>query len=130
MFPFRFSNGKVRQTQTYDEVVRGQIIDSVMTNHGERVFRPNHGCDIQSALFDPRDELTRHDSQGIILRRLQGQVPRAEVLEVTIDVSSPDSTVYINIKYRSSKYGAVAALSVPVSGSEFVNREQQIVGGT
>ena len=28
-----------------------------MTNQGERVFRPRYGCDIQAALFDPRDEL-------------------------------------------------------------------------
>src|SRR6478752_4698069 len=112
-FPFRFENGRVRQAVTYDRIVRAQVIDAVMTNRGERIFRPMHGCDIQSALFDPRDELTRHDAQGIIARRLQELAPRAEVLKVEIDTTPPNSLVYINIQYRASKYGPVAALSVP-----------------
>ena len=64
-FPFRFVSGNIAATTTYDEIVRGQIIDALMTNQGERVFRPRYGCDIQAALFDPRDELVRRDAAGI-----------------------------------------------------------------
>ena len=63
-FPFRFVSGNIAATNTYDEIVRGQVIDALMTNQGERVMRPRYGCDIQAALFDPRDELVRKDAAG------------------------------------------------------------------
>ena len=53
-FPFHLdSSGHIAATATYEEVVRCQVIDALMTNQGERVFRPRYGCDIQAALFDP-----------------------------------------------------------------------------
>jgi len=55
-FPFTIGpNGIVVETTSYEMVVRAQVIDALMTNQGERVFRPRYGCDIQSSLFDPSD---------------------------------------------------------------------------
>ena len=84
--PFRFTAPKVWPLPPpYDEVVRGQVIDALMTNQGERVFRPRYGCDIQSALFDPRDELVRRDAAAIIRKRLEDFVPRCIVRNITVE---------------------------------------------
>ena len=64
--------------------MRGQVIDALMTNLGERVFRPRYGCDIQAALFDPTDELVRRDAAGQIKNRLEQLVTRAIVRSVTV----------------------------------------------
>ena len=122
-FPFSVAlNRSVHSTTSYEEVVRAQVIDALMTNQGERVFRADYGCDIQSALFDPSDELVRNDAANLIKERLQRLVPRAVVGNVTVE--SPDNepgVIYVNVVYRASVYQSNQLLRVPVS-SEFIQR--------
>lgn len=121
-FPFSISNRSVQSTSNYEEIVRGQVIDALMTNQGDRVFRADYGCDVQSALFDPSDELVRADAGNYIKERLQRYVPRCVVSSVNID--SPDNepgVIYISVTYRTSVYLNDQVLKVPVS-SEFIQR--------
>lgn len=123
VFPFSVSsNHSIGETSVYAEIVRGQVIDALMTNQGERAFRSDYGCDIQAALFDPSDELVRADAANFILQRLQRYVARAVV--VSVQVTDPDTdpgVVFIDIVYRPSVYQGNQTLRVPVS-SEFINR--------
>ncbi len=123
VFPFAISdNRSIGTTHTYEEIVRGQVIDALMTNQGERLYRAEYGCDIQAALFDPSDELVRADAGNYILQRLQRYTPRAVVISVTI--KSPDNeqgVVYVDIVYRPSVFQGNQTLSVPIS-SEYINR--------
>lgn len=122
-FPFSVSNGRNLQvTSSYDDIVRGQVIDALMTNQGDRVFRAEYGCDVQSALFDPSDALVRADAASYIKERLQRYVPRCVVNSVTVE--SPDTepgVIYISVVYRTSVYQNDQVLKVPVS-SEFIQR--------
>ena len=71
-FPFRVApGGAIATTTVYAEIVRAQVIDGLMTNLAERIMRPNYGCDVQAALFDPSDELVRRDAAGMLKNRLQ-----------------------------------------------------------
>lgn len=120
-FPFHLNaSGQPATTQSYEEVVRAQVIDALMTNRGERVFRPRYGCDIQAAVFDPQDELARRDAGGQIKARLEQLVPRCIVRNVTVNVATP-GMVTIDILYRPSVYSTDTTLTVPVS-SEFIGR--------
>lgn len=121
-FPFRFVSGNIAATQTYDEIVRGHIIDALMTNQGERVMRPRYGCDIQAALFDPRDELARKDAAGTIRDRLATFAPRVFVQSIRIELPAGTSRVDVVIVYRASQFGSDIPLRVPISASEFANR--------
>lgn len=121
-FPFRFVSGNIAATNTYDEIVRAHIIDALMTNQGERVMRPRYGCDIQAALFDPRDELARRDAAGTIKTRLEMFAPRVHVQSINISLPAGSTRVDINIVYRASRFGSDIALRVPISASEFANR--------
>jgi hypothetical protein len=127
-FPFSVSNGQtVQSTSSYEEIVRGQVVDALMTNQGDRVSRANYGCDIQSALFDPSDELVRADAGAYIKDKLQRFVPRCVVNSVRIE--SPDNeagVIYISVAYQTSVYQNEQTLRVPVS-SEFIQRS---IGGT
>jgi phage baseplate assembly protein W len=134
-FPFQFGGGAKQSaplvTTDYDQIVRGQIIDALMTNLGERKMRPRHGCDIQSALFDPSQELERSDAAGLIKARLGVLVPRALVRSVQIDAPGYGSRnfagvpgeVYITVQYRSTPYSQDSTVAVPVA-SEFLNRQR------
>jgi len=117
--PFRLTGRTVTDTSNYYEIVRGQVIDALMTNQGERVFKPRYGCDIQAALFDPTDDLNRHDAASLIRTRLESFVPRCVVRDITIDTPDASSTVYINIVYRVSSLADEVTLTVPIAPSEF-----------
>ena len=121
-FPFKLSaSGKIEEAKGYADIVRGQVIDALMTNQGERVMRPRYGCDIQAALFDPTDELVLKDAASQIKARLEGLVMRALVRNVKI-VNGDPGVVIINVSYRPSLYATDVNLSVPVS-SEFLRRQ-------
>ena len=123
-FPFHLnSNGMPATTASYEEVVRAQVIDALMTNQGERVFRPRYGCDIQAALFDPSDELVRRDAASQIKNRLEQLVPRSIVRDCKVEIPNegPRGVVNVTILYRPSVYSSDTSLTVPVA-SEFLNR--------
>lgn len=113
-FPFKFSGPNFATTNVYHELVRGQIIDCVMTNDYERVMRPSYGANIRDLLFDPTDALVRFDAASAIQARLEAQVPRANIdsVELTVDASSPN-IVNVNVHY-STKY-LTENLVIPVS---------------
>jgi phage baseplate assembly protein W len=117
--PFRLSGRTIASTDNYYDIVRGQVIDGLMTNQGERVFKPRYGCDIQAALFDPRDELVRRDAASLLQQRLSGMVPRAVVRAIEVEAPGANTEVYINIRYRASALADEVTLSVPVAPSEF-----------
>ena len=125
-FPFTLDqSGHIKETSTYEEVVRCQVIDALMTNQGERVFRGRYGCDIQSALFDPSDELIRRDAASVIKGKLESLVNRCIVRSCTIELGSPGQ-VDITIVYRPSLFATDVSVTVPTS-SEFLAR-QSILG--
>ena len=126
-FPFELtSSGSLKETATYEEVVRGQVVDALMTNQGERVFRGRYGCDIQSALFDPSDELIRRDAAASIKTKLERLVNRCIVRSCTVELGDP-GMVNITIVYRPSLFASDTSVTVPTS-SEFLSR-QAILGG-
>lgn len=126
-FPFFLDQrGALAETKTYEEVVRAQVIDALMTNQGERIFRARYGCDIQAALFDPTDELVRRDAAAQIKTRLERLVNRAIVRSCTLEPGEP-GVINITVFYRPSLYATDTSVTVPTS-SEFLAR-QKILGG-
>ena len=123
-YPFQLSGTKkIQECLSYEDVVRCQVIDALMTNQGERVMRPRYGCDVQASLFDPTDELMRKDAASLLRRRLENLVTRALVREVKVEVGTEDpSAVLITVIYRTALYATDVALTVPVS-SEYVRRQ-------
>ena len=122
-FPFTLGmDGAIKLCNSYEQVVRAQVIDALMTNQGERVMRPKHGCDIQSAVFDPSDELVRHDAGSLIRSRLEDHVPRCIVRNIRVFVpDSQPNMVVIDILYRPSQYATDQSITIPMS-SEFLRR--------
>lgn len=125
--PFTIGHTRnVASTSNYEAIVRGQVVDALMTNQGERVFRPRYGCDIQAALFDPVDELVRRDAASYIMRRLEQFVSRATIRFVTVkrgdEVGMSPNYVLVDVTYRTNPLAPDVTVSVPVS-SEFLNRQ-------
>jgi hypothetical protein len=111
--PFSIENGTISFTNDYDKIVRDQVIDAVTTNQGERIMHPDWGCDIQSVLFDPSDELERKDTASYVKERLVNFVPKAFINHVNVNVAdSKPNTVYVDISYKSSSYSPTTSVMV------------------
>lgn len=118
-FPIVFAAGMLRSTDSYEEIVRAQIIDCVMTNRYERVMREDYGCDVQSVLFAPSESLNRTDTAQHIKRVLTEQVKRAVIRDVVLatDLSFPN-IVYIKITYSTQLVDGEIILQTEASRSE------------
>lgn len=111
--PFSVAKGSVGSTESYDKIVRDQLIDAVATNQGERVMNPDWGCNIQAVLYDPSSSLERFDAASYIRDRLIHMVPRALIRSVTVDVDDGNpSVVYIDINYKASAYSPESSVSM------------------
>lgn len=124
-FPFGVgTNHALSVTTSYDAIIRGQVIDAIMTNQGERAFRGTYGCDIRAALFDPSDNLVRSDAANYIKDRLQAFVPRIIVGEIAFtNEYFSEGLVYIDIKYRPSIVQDERSIRVSVT-TEALNQKQ------
>lgn len=118
-------NGAIASTSSYAEIVRGQVVDALMTNQGERVYRGAYGCDVQSALFNPSDSLARADAGNYVLNRLQSLVPRVVVTSVQFTNPEPTSgVVYADVRYRASVIQDEQSITVAM------NSQTAIQGGS
>lgn len=111
--PLLLVNGHISYTDNYEKIVRGQILDALVTNRGERIMHPDWGCDIRRMLFDPSSELERQDTASYIRDRLIHMVPRAIITGVTVKTAMGEpNVIVIDVKYRSSSYSPVSTVSV------------------
>lgn len=116
---------RIAVTDDYEQIVRGQIVDALMTNSRERVMRPDYGCDIQSLLFDPSDALVRDDVASTVKERLGQLVPRARIQEVTFETApglvgisgvntSGRNVLLISVKYSTRTVSGSLSVAIPI----------------
>jgi hypothetical protein len=125
-YPFQIDlNGRVATVDTYPEVVRGQLIDVLMTNFNERVMRPNYGSNLQAALFDPQDELVQTDAANEVLQRVNLWAPRVILRSVRFEtLGTQPGRIFITIIYQAGVFDEARQLRLPVSA--FLSQETPV----
>lgn len=126
MFPFQIDvNGHVATIDSYADMVRGQLIDALMTNWNERVMRPQYGSNMQGALFDPTEELVRLDAASQVLQRINSCAPRVVMRSVqfTSDRMEPGK-LWVDVLYSAGAFDEARALRLPVSW--FMSEETEV----
>jgi phage baseplate assembly protein W len=83
------------------------------TQYGERLMRPQFGCNLRSLVFAPNDSATANLARYYITEGLTRWEPRIEVLDVSVanDVSGVQLSIEIN--YRVRVTGDVHSLVFP-----------------
>ncbi|MFP1624032.1 GPW/gp25 family protein [Streptomyces sp. 5K101] len=84
------------------------------TQHGERVMRPDFGCDLKRLLFAPNNESTASLARYYVEEGLTRWEPRIELLDVTV-TNDGAATLLIDISYRVRATGAADRLVHPFS---------------
>lgn len=94
------ATGKMK-TVSLEEDIRQSIPIILMTRKGERVMRPDFGCNIYDYAFDTTDYTTLVQMQNAVRDALVRWEPRITDIKVHIDNSQEqEGTLFIEISYR------------------------------
>lgn len=65
-----------------DEAVRQSLLMLISTRPGERVMRPEYGCDLHRLVFSPNDDTTAGLAIHFVRQAVERWEPRVEILRV------------------------------------------------
>ena len=99
-FPFRVgSDGRSATPANLDEHIRGEIIQLLLTNNGERPFIPSFGGNLRRLVFQGNDEITAGLAKANISQAMSYWLGhRVKVL--SLDVENLDATLGIDLSYQ------------------------------
>lgn len=109
-FPFRISaDGRPATPASLGEHIKGELIQLLLTNPGERPFLPGFGGGLRRLVFEGGDEVTAGVAKAAIshdLRQWLGN--RIEV--ITLDVDREQAAWSITVQYRIQATGEQQSL--------------------
>jgi len=84
-----------------DQSVRQAVLLLLTTRPGERVMRPNYGCDLSRLLFSPNDATTHGLAIHYIRQALLQWEPRIEIVRLDANANPNEpSMLDIELEYR------------------------------
>ena len=85
----------------YEDSIRQSIWIVLSTAKGERVMRPDFGCDLHELVFAPNNATTRGMAEHFVDEALRLWEPRIEVIQVKASTAGTQGEeVLIDIDYR------------------------------
>ncbi len=103
-FGIRISNiGGIEMVDGHASV-RQAVLLLLTTRPGERLMRPNYGCDLHSLIFSPNDASTHGLAIHYVKQALQLFEPRIQILTLDANSNNADpGRMDINLEYRVIK---------------------------
>jgi len=99
-----------------DDSVRQAVLLLLATRPGERVMRPQYGCDLHRLMFSPNDDTTAGLAKHYVQRALARWEPRIQVLHVDAGrVDGGPGRLDIQIEYRVRTTQRLERLTVPLN---------------
>jgi phage baseplate assembly protein W len=99
-FPLQVSpRGGIQEAQ-HELKIRQSIWTILSTQHGERLMRPNFGCNLRSLLFAPNNAATASLARHYVEEGLRLWEPRILVDEVRVENDNDHAQLVIHIHYR------------------------------
>ena len=84
-----------------DEAIRQSLLLLISTRPGERVMRPEYGCDLSRLVFAPNDDTTAGLAIHFVRKAVERWEPRVEVLSVDARLDPEEATrLEIVLDYR------------------------------
>ncbi len=99
-FPVNVDSAGKLNIAEYEESVRQSIWIILGTARGERVMRPDFGCDIYDLVFSVNSASTAGQLSHAVQESLLRFEPRIDVLDVRVDSAGTDNTLLLNIEYE------------------------------
>lgn len=97
-FPFGITPAGGVHAQGGDPLLRGKILQLLLTSPGERVNRPDYGTRLLDMVFDPSSDILAATMEFVIARALQ-QHFSAEIQVDRVQLTSTDATLEVDVVY-------------------------------
>ena len=91
--------GNVKKSINRD-AVKNSVRNIILTNHGERFFKPKFGGNVTSQLFENASKFTEFNTARSIRIALQNYEPRAEIINVRVDSNPDTNNLTATLKFR------------------------------
>lgn len=99
-FPFRVgADGRTVPPANLDEHIRGEILQLLLTNNGERPFLPSFGGNLRRLVFQGNDEVTVGLAKSNISQALSYWLGH-RVKIISLDVENQDAVLAIDLSYQ------------------------------
>ena len=108
-----FTLGPVGEFELIDDSasIRQAILMILSTNPGERVMRPEYGCDRRRLISSPNDDTTAGLAAHYVRRAITHWEPRVEILSVDANQDREETEkLRIDLQYRTRHCKEVHAL--------------------
>ncbi|WP_333738005.1 GPW/gp25 family protein [Streptomyces sp. IBSBF 2806] len=80
--------------------IQESILLILGTQYGERVMRPDFGCNLKRLMFAPNNEATANLARYYVEEGLTRCEPRIELLDVTVTNDRARPALVIDVSYR------------------------------
>jgi len=103
--PFTFDGGSVGATSDEGRIAEQKIINTLVTNNGERVMRPSFGASSSALLFDITSRMEFADYKVDAVQELRSKVSGVEIIDIRLNDSffvetSEPTVATISVIYR------------------------------
>lgn len=83
-----------------EQKIRESILTILGTQHGERLMRPNFGCNLRSLVFAPNNTASANLARHYVEQGLTTWEPRIILDEVIVENDNLNGRLLIHIHYR------------------------------
>ena len=99
-------------TYTVRDQTRSNLINYLLTNKGERVFRPNFGADLRNLVFENISDRTTDELQENIQGSINNYFPQIEVKEIKFTNQSDNNTINFSLTYTVANFGITDDINI------------------
>ena len=92
--------------------IKANMINYLLTNKGERVFRPDFGADLRALLFEQILDITSDELKANIQSDISQFFPNVEVVEIEFNNQPDENTVNFTLKYRIVNFGIEDSVNI------------------
>ena len=107
-------NGDAVFVPTYftRDQIKANMVNYLLTNKGERVFRPNFGADLRNLLFENILDITNEDLKDTIQNDIIQHFPSVEIKEIQFNNEPDENTVNFTLTYQIANFGVEDSINI------------------
>ena len=99
-------------TFTTREQTKANLLNYLLTNKGERVFRPNFGANLRALLFENIQDATIDDIQASIQRDISIFFPNVVVQQIQFNNEPDQNEINFTLTYEVVNLGVIDNLDI------------------
>ena len=107
-------NGNAVFVPTYNtrDQIKANMVNYLLTNKGERIFKPRFGADLRNLLFENILDLTIEDLKSTIQSELSMHFPNVVVQEIQFNNEPDNNTINFTLTYQIYNFGIEDSINI------------------